>query len=80
TDCGVREVGKASTEVVFQIYENGSTAGKLQRVKGEFVSGYNMSVESTVLLGAYLKYMRDIGEQEFKVGSMTEKDLDSLFK
>ena len=79
-DCGVRQVGKASTEVVFQIYENGSTSGKLQRVKGEFVSGYNMSVESTVLLGAYLKYMRDIGEQEFKVGSMTEKDLDSLFK
>ena len=79
-DCGVRQVGKASTEVVFQIYENGSTSGKLQRVKGEFVSGYNMSVESTVLLGAYLKYMRDIGEQEFKVGSMTEKDLDSMFK
>jgi len=80
TDCGSRQVGKASTEVVFQIYENGSTSGKLQRVKGEFVSGYNMSVESTVLLGAYLKYMRDIGEQEFKVGSMTEKDLDSMFK
>jgi len=79
-DCGERQVGKSSTEVVFQIYENGSTSGKLQRVKGEFVSGYNMSVESTVLLGAYLKYMRDIGEQEFKVGSMTEKDLDSLFK
>ena len=38
-----------------------------------------MSVESTVLLGAYLKYMRDIGEQEFKVGSMSEKDLDSMF-
>lgn len=79
-DCGRREVGKSSTEVVFQIYEDGSTAGKLQRVKGEFVSGYNMSVESTVLLGAYLKYMRDIGEQEFKVGSMTEKDLDSIFE
>ena len=80
SDCGERQVGKSSTEVVFQIYENGSTSGKLQRVKGEFVSGYNMSVESTVLLGAYLKYMRDIGEQEFKVGSMTEKDLDSMFK
>ena len=79
-DCGERQVGKASTEVVFQIYENGSTAGKLQRVKGEFVSGFNMSVESTVLLGAYLKYMRDIGEREFKVGSMSEKDLDTMFK
>jgi len=45
-----------------------------------FVSGYNMSVESTVLLGAYLKCMRDIGEQEFKVGSMPDKDLDSMFK
>jgi len=80
SDCGERQVGKSSTEVVFQIYENGSTSGKLQRVKGEFVSGYNMSVESTVLLGAYLKYMRDIGEQEFKVGSMTDKDLDNMFK
>jgi hypothetical protein len=62
------------------IYEDGSTSGKLQRVKGEFLSGYNMSVESTVLLGAYLKYMRDVGEQEFKIGSMSEKGLDSMFK
>jgi len=78
--CGVREVGNSSTEVLFQIYEDGSTSGRLQRVKGEFISGYNMSVESTVLLGAYLKYMRDIGEQEFKVGSMSKKDLDTMFK
>jgi hypothetical protein len=79
-NCGAREVGKSSTEVLFQIYENGSTSGRLQRVKGEFVSGYNMSVESTVLLGAYLKYMRDIGEKEFKVGTMSKKDLDTMFK
>ena len=32
SDCGQRQIGKSSTEVVFQIYEDGSTAGKLQRV------------------------------------------------
>ena len=36
--------------------------------------------EATVLLGAYLKYMRDIAEQEFKIGSMSDKDLDTMFK
>ena len=78
-DCGVRQVG-TSTEVVFQIYENGSTSGKLQRVKGEFVSGYNMSVESTVPRS--LSQIHAISESKSSrfFGLMTEKDLDSMFK
>ena len=40
--CEEKKQGVSSTEVVFQIYEDGSTAGRIQRNKGKFVVGYNM--------------------------------------
>ena len=48
--CEVKEAGNSSTEVIFQIYEDGSTSGRIQLNKGKFNVGYNMSVESTILL------------------------------
>lgn len=77
--CDQRTSGVSSSEVVFQIYEDGSTAARLQRNRGTFVSGYNMSVESGLLLAAYLDYMHKVGLQEFKTGTMTEGDLNALF-
>jgi hypothetical protein len=77
--CDQRASGVSSSEVVFQIYEDGSTAARLQRNRGTFVSGYNMSVESGLLLAAYLDYMHKVGLQEFKTGTMTEDDLNALF-
>lgn len=78
--CDQRISGVSSSEVVFQIYEDGSTAARLQRNRGAFSSGYNMSVESGLLLAAYLDYMHQAGLQEFKTGTMTEDDLNALFE
>lgn len=78
--CDNRSTGISSSEVVFQIYEDGSTAARIQRNRGTFVQGYNMSVESGLLLAAYLDYMHNAGMREFKTGSMTDDDLDALFE
>ena len=78
--CENKVQGVSSTEVVFQIYEDGSTAGRIQRNKGQFSTGYNMSVESSILLSAYLTYMRDVGSKEFNIGVMTDDEVKDLFQ
>ena len=77
--CKNKVQGVSSTEVVFQVYEDGSTAGRIQRNKGRFSTGYNMSVESSILLSAYLTYMRDVGSKEFNIGVMTDDEVKDLF-
>ena len=77
--CGKREAGNSSTEIVFMLYEDGSTATKIQQNKGKFQSGYNVSVESGLLLSAYADYMIDIGSKEFEAATMTDEELDSEF-
>lgn len=78
--CGKSEAGNNSAEVIFMLYEDGSTAARLQENKGRFRSGYNLSVESGLLLSAYMDYMAEIGENEFEANTMTDKDLDMVFK
>ncbi len=78
--CAVKKPGVASTEVIFQIYEDGSTAGRIQRNKGLFVAGYNMSVESSILLSAYLIYMKEVGAKEFQIGVMSDDQVKNLFQ
>ena len=78
-NCGEKKIGSSSTEVVFQIYEDGSTAGRIQRNKGQYVVGYNMSVESSILLGAYLIYMQEAGAKDFNIGVMTDDQVLELF-
>ena len=78
--CESKKAGVTSTEVIFQVYEDGSTAGRIQRNKGLFSMGYNLSVESTVLLSSYLIYMKEIGAREFRTGSMSETEIEDLFQ
>ncbi|MCP4125967.1 MAG: hypothetical protein GY753_02755 [Gammaproteobacteria bacterium] len=78
--CEDKKYGNSSTEMVFMLYEDGSTAAKMQRNKGEFVSGYNFSMESALLLSSYLDYMRKEGEAEYSSGTMSNADLDEMFK
>ena len=78
--CEAKVPGNSSTEVLFLIYEDGSTAARLQRNKGTFSNGYNYSTESALLLSAYMDYMKTQGQMEFKAGSMTDKDFDTMFK
>jgi hypothetical protein len=77
--CEVKKAGISSTELLFQVYEDGSTSGRMQINKGQFNVGYNMSVESTILLQAYLIYMREIGSKEFNVGVMSDDEVLELF-
>ena len=51
--CEVKQKGTMSKEIIFQVYEDGSTAGRIQINKGNYSIGYNLSIESTVLLSAY---------------------------
>jgi len=77
--CVEKKAGVSSTELLFQIYEDGSTSGSMQINRGQFSTGYNMSVESTILLQAYLIYMRDLGSKEFNIGVMSDEELLELF-
>ena len=77
--CENKKTGVTSTEIVFKVYEDGSTAGRIQRNKGTYSVGYNLSVESSVLLSAYLTYMRDTGFKEFNMRNMSDEEIESLF-
>ena len=51
---GPKRDGMASTEIDFKVYEDGSTAGRIQRNKGLFEDGYNISIDSALMLQAYM--------------------------
>jgi hypothetical protein len=72
--------GKASTEVRFNVYEDGATAGRIQRNKGRFVEGFNFSVESAMLLQAYLGYVIKEAKAEYNSGTQDQHSLDKLFQ
>jgi len=78
--CGKVEEGNNSNEVLFVIYEDGSTAVRLQKNKGKFRSAFNLSIESGLLLSAYMDYMAEIGEKEFATNTMTNSDLNAIFQ
>jgi hypothetical protein len=74
------ELGRSSTEVRFQIYEDGATAGRIQRNKGRFEEGYNISIDSAMLLQAYAAFVLKESDFDFKAGSQSIKDLDEMFQ
>lgn len=82
-DCpkeGEKLEGHASTEIIFIVNEDGSTAGRIQRNKGRYEEGYNVSINSAALLRAYLRYVQSRGERDFVAGTRTTEDLNKLFK
>lgn len=72
--------GKSSTEIMFIVSDDGSTAGRIQRNKGRYDEGYNISIKSSQLLASYLKYVQSRGERDFAAGTRTAADLDAMFK
>lgn len=68
------------TKVLFMLYEDGSTAAKIQQKTSDTLFGYNLSIDSALLLASYLDYMKSKGEAEYSVGTMTDADLNSVFK
>jgi hypothetical protein len=77
---GERIDGKSATEIRFNVYEDGSTAGRIQRDKGRFVEGYNVSIDSAMLLQAYLAHIIKEARLEFQSGTQDKKSLDQLFQ
>ena len=77
---GEQVENKSSTEIRFNVYEDGSTAGRIQRNKGRFVEGYNISIESAQLLQCYLEYVIAEAKLEFKSGTQDKKAIDTLFQ
>ena len=77
--CGQNKVGNTSTDIMFMLYEDGATAAKIQQNKGRFKSGYNVSIESGLLLAAYTDYMIEVGSKEFEAATMTDAELDAVF-
>lgn len=78
--CEEKKVGNSSTEVVFLLAEDGATAAKIQSNKGKFVSGYELPIESALLMSSYLDYMKQEGEAGYSAGTMKNADLDEMFK
>ncbi len=79
-ESGPKRDGVASTEIDFKIYEDGSTAARIQRNKGRFVGGYNISIDSAYELQAYFGYVLTEGKTEFEAGSRTDEQMRELFK
>ena len=69
-----------STEIDFKVYEDGSTAGRIQRNKGRFPEGYNISIESAAMLQAYLKHVLTEGKADYEAGSRSDEQMKELFK
>ncbi|KGL03165.1 peptidoglycan-binding protein [Thalassobacter sp. 16PALIMAR09] len=78
--CQEKIEGNSSTEIVFLIYEDGATAASIRRNKGRFAKGYNLSVESGLLLAAYASYMNELGSKEFFAATVSDAELDNLFE
>ncbi len=78
--CGQKIEGNSSTEFVFLIYEDGSTAAAIRRNKGRYNKSFNRSVESGLLLSAYADYMSELGSKDFMAATMTDAELDKLFE
>jgi hypothetical protein len=77
---GPKREGVASTEIDFKTYEDGSTAGRIQRNKGLYEDGYNISIDSALLLQACFNYILTEGKTDFEAGSRTGDQMKDLFK
>jgi hypothetical protein len=75
---GQKRDGVASTEIVFQVNDEGATSGRIQRNKGHYDEGYNVSMESAVWLQAYLSHVLHDGKFEFESGSRSTDELKQL--
>lgn len=67
-------------EVLFLIYEDGSTSGRIVLHKGSYEQGYNLSIDSAKLLRTNLDYTLKTFSKEVSAKSKSKKSLDRMFK
>lgn len=72
--------GVASTEIIFAVHEDGKTSGRIQRNRGRFADGYNMSTDNALLLQAYLNHISLEGKGEYDARTRTQEQARDLFK
>lgn len=77
--CADRVAGNASTSIVFQIDDDGSTETQIVRNKGAYQERYGYSMESALLLISYLQHVEKEGRFDYDAGTQTRDDLDALF-
>lgn len=77
---GQKVDGKASTEVVFTVNDDGATGARFQRNKGRFEENYGISIESGLLLQAYIRHVLREGRREYEAGTQSKEDLDKMFQ
>ena len=75
-----QKIAKSSTEIIFEVHEDGSTAARIQRNKGAYEEGYDVSIQSAMLLQAYINHVVTTGTIEHSAGSMTSDQLKDLFR
>lgn len=79
THCENKVQNDSSVQLDFLIYEDGATGTKLIQNKGKYSSGFNYSIESTLLLASYFGYVLDEGQKDFEAGSRTDEELNDMF-
>jgi hypothetical protein len=77
---GPKRDATTSTQIDFKVYEDGRTAGRIQRNKGLYEVGYNISIESAGMLQAYLNHVLTEGKADYEAGSRSEEQMKELFK
>ena len=66
-------------EVIFLIYEDGSTGGQIRLHKGAYEQGYNLSIDSAKLLQANLAQSLKTFQREVSAKSASRESLDKVF-
>jgi hypothetical protein len=72
--------GVASVEIIFGVDGDGRTGGRIQRNRGRIAESYDISIESAMLLQAYLNHILVEGTTEFDAGSRTTEQKRELFQ
>ena len=78
--CASRTAGNASTSIIFQIDDDGSTETQIVRNKGSYQDKYGYSMESALLLISYLQHVEKEGSFDYDAGTQTKESLDALFE
>jgi hypothetical protein len=77
---GAKREGMASTELIFNVDSDGRTRGRIQRNRGRVADSYDISIESAMMLQAYLNHILLEGTREFDARSRTMEEKRNLFQ
>ncbi len=71
---------KISTSVNFILYENGAVAAQIEKRTHGFPRRFNFTMANALELARYVEDIRVDAAKNIKAGTMTDADLDNIFK